>query len=75
MVQIVMTLIRVAVGLLLACAGVLSALAGFYFLAGQNARLFGSAGVLLLLGLGAAAVLGIGSWRLLGNALRPRVAA
>jgi hypothetical protein len=74
MVQIVMALIRVFVGLLLGCIGMLSAMAGLYFLARQNARPFGSEGVLLLLGLAVAAMFGVGSWKLLGHALRPRPA-
>lgn len=75
MVPIVMALVRAVVGLLLGCAAVLSATAGLYFLARQDARLFGSDGVLLLLGLAAAAAFGAGSWKLLGDARRLRVAA
>jgi hypothetical protein len=75
MVQIVMALLRVFVGLLLGCVGVLGATAGLYFVARHDARLFGSEGVLLLLGLTVGAVFGIGSWKLLRNALRLRAAA
>jgi hypothetical protein len=75
MVQIVMALIRVFVGLLLACGAALSAMTGLYFVARQNALLFGAEGFLLLVGLSMAAVLGSGAWKLLTNPLRARAAA
>ncbi len=74
MVQIVMALIRVFVALLLACFGMLSAMAGLYFVARQNAQLLGGEGALLILGLAVAAVLCVRSWKLLGTTLRPRAA-
>ena len=74
MVQILMSLLRVLVGLLLACAAVFSLLAGLYFLARQGAQVFGSEGLLLLVGVAAAAGFGVGSWRLFHGAFQTRAA-
>jgi hypothetical protein len=75
MVQIIVALIRTVVGLLLGLLGMLSAAWGLYFLARQNARLFGSEGFLLLVGLLIAAALCTGSWKLLSGIRRPATAA
>ena len=65
MVQVIMALIRAFVGLLFAFLGILSAMAGLYFVVGQDARLFGTDGALLLIGVViAAAFFGV-SWKLL----------
>ena len=74
MLRIIIVLIRVFLGVLLAVFAVLSAMTGLYFLANQSARVFGSGGVLLLLGLLIAAGLSAASWKLLGTALRPSAA-
>jgi hypothetical protein len=75
MVQIIIALVRAVVGMLLAFAGILSAAWGLYFLARQNSRLFGSEGLLLLVGVVIAAVLCAGSWKLLSGIGRPAHAA
>ncbi|MBC7784275.1 MAG: hypothetical protein H7144_10580 [Burkholderiales bacterium] len=75
MVQVIMALIRAFVGLLFAFLGILSALVGLYFLAHQNAQLFGSEGALLLIGLLIAAAFSGLSWRLLRDIGRPAAVA
>lgn len=71
MLRILLVLLRVFLGVLLAGFAILSALTGLYFLANRSARVFGSGGMLLLLGLSITAGLSTASWKLLCTALRP----
>jgi hypothetical protein len=75
MVRIVLALVRAVVGVLFAAVGVLSAAWGLYFLGRQNSRLFGSEGVLLLVGVLVAAAFWAASRKMLRGIARPAAAA
>jgi hypothetical protein len=75
MLQIVMAIIRVCVGLLLACSTMLFTLTGLYFLARQNAHICGGDGIMFLCALSLAAAFAVESWQLLGCTLRPQALA
>ena len=75
MLPVIIVLIRVFLGLLLAFFALVSAMAGFVFLAYQNAKLLGAAGALFLLGLLVATTMSAASWKLLSTTLRMPAAA